>query len=78
MPKNEPIDDVPKKDDYTAPGNDAVHFLLEFIAVFFLIFVVAYGSFWFALVAAALVCIVVGIMCYDVKKYLDAAANGEQ
>ena len=71
MVKNEPIEpDIPvKKDDYNAPGNDAVHFLLEFIAVFFLSFVFVYGSYWFEVVAGVLICIVVAIMAHDAYVY---------
>jgi MFS superfamily sulfate permease-like transporter len=58
-----------KKDDYTAPGNDVVHFLLEVIALFFLVYVGRYGPFVFSLVAFVLTWVVVAIMCYDVYRY---------
>jgi hypothetical protein len=67
-----------KNDDYLAPGNDVTHFLLEIVAMFFLVFVAAYGSFWFALVAVALLIVVLVVTGYDVYKYaVSPAFKGE-
>ena len=66
------------KDDYMTPGNDATHFLLEIVAIFFLVFVAVYGSFWFKLSAVTLLIAVIVVTGYDVYKYaVSPAFKGE-
>ena len=67
-----------KKDDYMAPGNDVTHFLLEIVAMFFLVFVAVYGSFWFKIASVTLLVAVIVVTGYDVYKYaVTPAFKGE-